>query len=261
MTTASNKVPPQLSNFKSYNDLVGLVNIWTKFTDLEPERQGPVLVMPLSGKALESILELDDKDITSQDGVKLIVEKLNILYKNDELHKKFQGLKNFESYRRASDANIQQFQIGFEQYCHKLKQHQTTISEDLLGFKLLKAANLSSHHEQLIQASITRQIDYETIKAKIKSIFSNEMQTRTAFKHEVKIKAEPIFLTKESASNEDEECKNNNGESIDEPAEALYLQTRKRKPPQQYRHQSIRVRPVHQRQNSSHLPRSSKRQF
>ena len=62
--------------------------------------------MPLSGKALESILELDDKDITSQDGVKLIVEKLNILYKNDELHKKFQGLKNFESYRRASDANI-----------------------------------------------------------------------------------------------------------------------------------------------------------
>ena len=85
------------------------------------------------------------------------------------------------------------------------------------------------------------------------------MQTRAAFKHEVKIKAKPIFLTKESASDEDEECKNNSGESIDEPAEALYLQTRKRKPPQKYRHQSIRIRPVHQSQNYSHLPRSSKR--
>ena len=41
MTTVSSKVPHQLSNFKSYNDWVRLVNIWTKFTDLEPERQGP----------------------------------------------------------------------------------------------------------------------------------------------------------------------------------------------------------------------------
>ena len=79
MATASTKVPPQLSNFKNYNDWVRLVNIWTKLTDLEPERQGPTLFMSLSGKALEAILELDDKDISSKDGVKLIVEKLKCL--------------------------------------------------------------------------------------------------------------------------------------------------------------------------------------
>ena len=155
MTTASNKFPAQLSNFKSYNDLVRLVNIWTNFIDLEPEREGPALVASLSGKALEAILELDDKDISSQDGVKLIVEKLNILYKKDELHEKFQDLENFESYRRASDTDIQQFLIEFDRRYHKLKRHQTTISEDRLGFKLLKAANLSSHHEQLLKATIT----------------------------------------------------------------------------------------------------------
>ena len=155
MTTASNKFPAQLSNFKSYNDLVRLVNIWTNFIDLEPEREGPALVASLSGKALEAILELDDKDISSQDGVKLVVEKLNILYKKDELHEKFQDLENFESYRRASDTDIQQFLIEFDRRYHKLKRHQTTISEDRLGFKLLKAANLSSHHEQLLKATIT----------------------------------------------------------------------------------------------------------
>ena len=195
MTTASNKFPAQLSNFKSYNDLVRLVNIWTNFIDLEPEREGPALVASLSGKALEAILELDDKDISSQDGVKLIVEKLNILYKKDELHEKFQDLENFESYRRASDTDIQQFLIEFDQRYHKLKRHQTTISEDRLGFKLLKAANLSSHHEQLLKATITH-IDQETIKAKIKSIFSNEVQTPAAFENEVKIKDEPTFLTR-----------------------------------------------------------------
>ena len=195
MATASSKVPPQLRNFKSYNDWVRLVNIWTIFTDLETERQGLELVMSVSGKAFEAILELDDKDISSKDGIKLIVEKLNILYKKDELHEKFEGLDNFESYRRVSDHKYP----TNNQRCHKLKRHQTTISEDLHGFKLLKAATLSSHHEQLIKATITH-IDYETIKAKIKSIFSNEVQTPAAFEHEVKIKAEPTFLTKESFS-------------------------------------------------------------
>ena len=51
MATASNKTPPQLSKFKSYGDWVRLVKIWTKFTDLAPEKQGPALVMSLTGKA------------------------------------------------------------------------------------------------------------------------------------------------------------------------------------------------------------------
>ena len=96
----------------------------------------------------------------------------------------------------------------------------------------MKAANLSGHHEQLIKATITHR-DHETIKAKIKSIFSNDVQTPAAFEHGIKIKAEPTFLDKRVNIEEDEEYKNTDGESIDEPAEALYLQTRKRKPPQQ----------------------------
>ena len=106
--------------------------------------------MSVSGKALEAILELDDKiyQISNQDGFKPIAEKLNILYKKDELHEKFQDLEDLESYKRASKTNIQQFLIAFDQRYHKLKRHQTIISEDLLSFKLLKAANLSSHHEQ-----------------------------------------------------------------------------------------------------------------
>ena len=71
--------------------------------------------MSLSGKALEAILELDDKNISNQDGFKPIAEKLNILYKNDELHEKFQDLEDLESYKRASKTNIQQFLIALPQ--------------------------------------------------------------------------------------------------------------------------------------------------
>ena len=71
------------------------MKLWAKFTDLEPARQGPALVMFLVGKALDTILELDNKDILHNNGVTTII---NSLYKKDEL-KKF-SLKKFEDFER-----------------------------------------------------------------------------------------------------------------------------------------------------------------
>ena len=177
MATASNKTPPLFNKSKSYSDWVRLVNLWTKFTDLEPTRQGPALVMSLEGKALDTILELDDKDISHKDGVTLIINKLNKLYKKDKLNKKFQDLEKFENYKRSSETPMQQFLADFDQAHNKLKRHGITICNDLLGFKLLKAANLSSHHEQLIKATIN-EVSYECIITKIKSIFSNDSENK-----------------------------------------------------------------------------------
>ena len=192
MATATNKVPPQLSKFKSYSDWVRMVNIWTKFTDLDVKKQGPALVMSLSGKALEAILELEDDILSSDSGVKRILEKLNTIYKKDELHEKFQDLENFESYKRSENSSIQEFLVEFDQRFNKLRRHQTTISEDLLGFKLLKSANLSDHHEQLIKATISC-IDYENIKKKIKSIFSNECHL-PSIESDIKVRVNPHSL-------------------------------------------------------------------
>ena len=65
MAAASNKTPSLFNKSKNYSDYwVCLVKLWTKFTDLEPARQGPALVMSLEGKALDTVSELDDKDIT-----------------------------------------------------------------------------------------------------------------------------------------------------------------------------------------------------
>ena len=42
-----------------------------------------------------------------------------------------------------------------DQAYNKLKRHGITICNDVLGFKLLKAANLLHRHEQLMKAVIT----------------------------------------------------------------------------------------------------------
>ena len=113
MATASNKTPPLFNKSKSYSDWVRLVKLWTKFTDLKPTRQGPALVMSLEGKALDTISKLDDKDISHEDGVTLIINKLNKLYKKDELNEKFEDLEKFENYKRSSETPMQQFLADF----------------------------------------------------------------------------------------------------------------------------------------------------
>ena len=53
--------------------------------------------MSLSGIILEAILKLTDDDISSEGGVKLILEKLDTIYKKDKIQEKFQDLENLES--------------------------------------------------------------------------------------------------------------------------------------------------------------------
>lgn len=71
MITAKNKIVPNLSKAKSYSDWIRFVRLWEKLTNQDPTRQGPALVMTLEGKALDTILELDNSDISDKEIIKL----------------------------------------------------------------------------------------------------------------------------------------------------------------------------------------------
>lgn len=255
MATASNKIPPQLSKSKSYSDWVRLVKLWTKFTDLDKGKQGPALVMTLQGKALDSILELSDEQISSEQGVDRIILKLNDLYKKDELNEKFEDLEKFESYKRDPETSMQQFMIDFDQNYNKLRRHGTVITDDLLGFKLLKAANLTSQHEQLIKATIA-EINYENITKKIKSIFSNETGNPTTKSEEQNIKSEPLFYTKVPTviDSDNEGESSNDNENTEEFGDTLYTQGKMKRPiktRQYYNQRTNHNSQKHYQQNTS----------
>ena len=69
----SNKVPPLTCTFHAYDDWCKSVRTWTKFTDLQPEKQGAAMFLSLEGKAQEAALELEDDTISRKDGVKIIL--------------------------------------------------------------------------------------------------------------------------------------------------------------------------------------------
>ena len=124
---SNNKSPLLLSNSKSYTDWLKLIDIWRKFTNLEPGKQGPAKILSLEGQAQDAILELDTAVISGTDGVDKIIEQLNLLYKEDELTEKYNALESFKTYKRNSSTSIPDFLTEFKKRYHKPRHNiQTT---------------------------------------------------------------------------------------------------------------------------------------
>ena len=181
--------PPVLTNCKSYDDWVKLVGLWKEYTSLEKSKQALAIVLSLEDKAQEAALEISRDDLKKDDGVDLVIKRLDKIFKKDELSQKFSFLESFESYRRPESTSIRDFVSEFEKKHFKIKSYNIEISDDLLGFRLLKAANLSTRDEQLVKATIT-DIKYEEVKGKLTKIFSE----RSTPDSNIEIKPEPSFI-------------------------------------------------------------------
>ena len=122
---SSLKVPPRLSQAKSYEDWVKLLDIWTEYSELEKEKQGPALLFTLEDNAQQVVIEaLTKEEIGSETGVEKIKEQLHKLYKKDEITQKYNALEAFETYRKNSTDSFRTFIAEFEKntvYHSKLK--------------------------------------------------------------------------------------------------------------------------------------------
>ena len=77
MASSNFKAPPSLEKSSSYESWLTEIDIWQTFTDTDIKKQGPAVFLTLEGKARETILELDVKEINCEDGVKNIISCLN----------------------------------------------------------------------------------------------------------------------------------------------------------------------------------------
>ena len=191
-----NKCPPLLSKSKSYKDWLKLIEIWRTFSTLEPEKQGPAIVLSLEGEAQEAILELDTATLVKKDGVDKIIARLNKIYKKDELCEKYNALESFETYKRPSNTSIRDFLTEFEKRYNKTKSYGTIMSDDLLAYRLIKSANLPSSQEQLIRATVT-DLKFDQVRSKITKIFSDQSEVPSSDMENLNIKSEPIYYSQE----------------------------------------------------------------
>ena len=80
-------------------------------------------------------------------------------------------------FKRPSTMSIQAFLHEFDKCLFKTKTYSITMSDTILAYQLLKSANLSTHHEGLIKATIP-DLQYSIIKDQLKKLFQ-EPQDRS----------------------------------------------------------------------------------
>ena len=76
------------------------------------------------------------------------------MFTKDSTITKYQALESFETFKRPPNMSIHTYLNEFEKKWFKIKTHGTLMSDDLLAYRLLRSANLSSCHEELIKATI-----------------------------------------------------------------------------------------------------------
>ena len=141
--------PPKLSECKSYENYIKLINIWQIATDLATEKQGAALLLSLEGEAQSAALRVPEEDLKSSTGIKKVLEELDKLYLKDKTTQNLMALEDLENFKKSKNMSMAQYILQFETKLDKSKQLGITWPDDIIAFRLLKNANLSEQDHRL----------------------------------------------------------------------------------------------------------------
>ena len=128
------------------------------------------------------VLELELGKLNDDNGVKNLLEKLDKLYLKDDTHSVYEAYERFETFSRTSSMTVSDYIIEFEHLHNKAKQHKMELPDGVLAYQFLNSANISSHHKQLVRATLP-EMSYQSMKDQLKKIFSDPTNLVSDAKH------------------------------------------------------------------------------
>lgn len=171
----TDKVPPSFdgrSNYASYREDVQL---WTKLTSLATAKQGPALVGRLSGEAKASAKSLSIDVICDNDGVEMILKRLDKSYAVDAANQLDSDLAVFLDYSWKKSSSVEQYIAGFHSRLDKIASLE--IDEKLKGHLLLRQASLSSQEKNMLVGAASGSYDISKLTAAMRNAYINSPPT------------------------------------------------------------------------------------
>jgi len=147
------------------------LGMWEVFTDAESKKRGPIVYMQLRGKAKEAVRSLTPDELHVDDGLKLIIDKLDAIFLKVKNTRAFHAFQKFYEYRCESGDTFETFIVRYENLYSKLSSiPDMKLPDGVQAFFLLMAANLPEEMEKLTRATVTK-TTYQDMKLQIKKIF------------------------------------------------------------------------------------------
>ena len=93
------KNPPKLEQFDNYESWERSLKLWRMATDLPKAKQGIAVALSLTGKARDTVVELDLDDINSDNGLDLVIAELDKIHKKDNIDTAYEAFEKFINFR------------------------------------------------------------------------------------------------------------------------------------------------------------------
>ena len=146
--------PPVLINVDNIDSWLHDLEIWRCVTGLDKKQQGPIIYLSLPEKIKQSCRDLKIPALNNDNGLDLLVDKLEKLYVKDSKTTTYLAYEKFESFQRPVNMTIQDYLNEFERLYNDIMRFKIELPSAVLAYRLLKSANLSEEKQQLARATI-----------------------------------------------------------------------------------------------------------
>jgi hypothetical protein len=190
----STKVPPVFRENGDYDQWKKDVQLWTILTDLDEGKHAIAVHLSLTGRARNASSELTVDEINGSGGMKMLFDKLDRVFEQDENWKCFNTYLAFENYRRSKECSIDEYLSEFDLRHHKLRECKVVLPDAVIACRLLKSCGLSDVNFQLA-LSTTPKMTFEDMRTTLKKLFteSGHLLTGEAACSGENVKVEPVL--------------------------------------------------------------------
>ena len=190
------KSPPVLEEGGNYENFKKELKVWQLLKFCTNKEEGPLVFRhSLTGTAKAAAHALTVDEIGSETGLAQILSKLDDVYLTDKNQRIFSALDAFEKFKRPSNMSMNNFLLEFQKLHNKVVSYECKYPDGVLAYRLLKAANISSEHEQLCRATVaTGTWSQKTITDQLQKIFNDVPTTHASATPAVKV--EDVYHTK-----------------------------------------------------------------
>ena len=199
-TGVSVKWPPQFISEDTYEVWKNDLNIWCELCEVPKAKRALAvhLSLPTDSRARAATSEIPIEDLKKDNGVDILIGKLDNLFLPDKGRRQFAAFKTLYNLRRPEHVTISDFVTDFEHTYFKFKKQDMTLPDSVMAFMLLASSVLSDNESQLVMSAIV-DVTYDSMKSALKRTFGSEIK-KSPIISTVDIRSEPTFCTGNSGS-------------------------------------------------------------
>ena len=158
---------------QQYTDWKKELHVWESTNNVQAvdkRIQAGVLFESLDGIARAAVLsELSLSELTSVDGVENIIKTLDEFFIGNETQSAYSAIDELLQFKCDHGVAIDHFILEFQLKMNKVKATGTVVSDGVLGYALLNAANLPHDKHDMIKATCDN-LTYKNVKRQLEKI-------------------------------------------------------------------------------------------